>query len=266
MYLIEQKQHKSDFIPNFTSRMVYAKRLSQNPATQLPMKKIALLFTILFFPAIIYVVYVLFAQNKYKKIPYFGARQAITSLIDGKTQTDTNYHTTANFEVKNQNNQTINPQFLDGKIYVVTFFDTKNMGLATTMLRELRRVANNFESNKAVVTVSFCTNPSQDSIALLANIAKKFEMRNDKSFLVNGLSTKQMIDLATKSYLLKNKFGNDDTTRFESTKAVVVDYNRHIRGFFEISNRREVEEMMGVIRALKIEYATNNPLLPRRQL
>jgi protein SCO1/2 len=225
-------------------------------------KKFLILFVLIGIPPIFYVLYVSFAQNHYKKQPYYGARLDTFTALNrkGKPYVDTIYHQIADFVLTDQTGKKLSStDSLRGRIYVAHFFYATPNGLSKSLIYQFGRVQTAFDDNPQVRLVSFTVNPTQDTLEALAAFAKKNGIVYPKWYLLTGQRS-DIEKLATDSYLLTNTQSQGDGF-FNNSQAVLIDDEGHIRGVYDGTSARPTDEMMGAIRALLIEYTNREPLL-----
>ncbi len=226
------------------------------------MKKYLILFLLLGVPPIFYIFYVTFAQNKYKKQPYYGARLDTFTAYNrkGKPYIDTVYHKIADFSFTDQNSRTYNStDSLNGRIYVAHFFYATPNGLSKSLIYQFTRVQSAFSDNPKVRLVSFTVNPERDTPEKMNLFAQKNGINYPKWVVLSGNRT-EIETLAQKSFLQLNS-GSQNDGFFNSSRAIVIDDEGHIRGIYDGTSARPTDEMMGAIRGLLIEYTNRKPLL-----
>jgi protein SCO1 len=216
------------------------------------MKQKLILFLLILVPPIFYVVYVTFAQNHYKKLPFLGPKELVNTSIDGKMTQDTLYFTVGNFDLPAQEGRISNAN-LNDKFTVVSFVNPMNKGLYTTLSDHLRRTQETFINNDMVQILSFVNLPSSnvDTTGLsmaLGNTVGKWDLLFSNDSVVSSI--------AQNYFLLENR--NQVTGVFQSNKILIVDHKGRLRGEFDGTSKRDMDEMMGALRLLKIEYYNQN--------
>lgn len=220
------------------------------------MKKALILFLILGLPPLIYIFYVTFAQNHYIKLPIYGERKVITKIEDEKEIIDTIYHT-IEFELKNQKGKIIHSESLKNKFYVANFIYTSENVMSKNMTQQMFRVQDSFKDNDLVRLVSFTVNPEIDDVETLKKYGEANEINPERWHLLTG-DRKEIETLAEKQFLLEDENLQKDDF-FSTNKVVLIDYEGRIRGTFECTDNKDVDDMMGALRLLRIEFYNENP-------
>ena len=63
-------------------------------------------------------------QSNTATLPIYGQREPVEKIVDGKTITDTLYHTIPAFKFLNQDSTYITDNNYDNKVYIANFFFT----------------------------------------------------------------------------------------------------------------------------------------------
>lgn len=186
-------------------------------------------------------------QEPIRTLPYFGKKN---SMQKG----DTVYHTVKPFCFTNQHNQKITESTVQNKIYVTDFFFTTCQSICPVMSTQLERVYKTFENNPEVLILSHTVEPEVDSVPLLLKYAKLHGVTNSKWHFLTG-EKQQLYSMARSSYLLNNDIGNGDESDFIHTQNfALVDYDRHLRGFYDGTDSADVTRLILEIKLLLQEY------------
>ncbi len=188
-------------------------------------------------------------------LPYYGPKYA-------KTGGDSAYHTVGTFRFSDQDGLTINEDSVKNKIYVTEFFFTTCQSICPIMNDNLVNVYKRYKNDGRVLILSHTVDPETDSTATLKHYANRHGVTNRNWLFLTG-DKKQLYDLARKSYLLDASEGDGGADDFVHTQNfALVDWNRHIRGFYDGTDSLEVGRMVKDMDLLLEEYAFkkgNNP-------
>lgn len=215
-------------------------------------KKLIILLILLFlltFPSVLYVVLTT-GKHNFIRLPYIGEKELAPN---GK---DTIYHSIPPFQFVNQNGETITEKNYEGKIYVADYFFTTCQSICPKMTTELLRVQDKFAYTKGAVQIlSHTVNPENDSVPVLKAYAEMVHADKNMWNFVTG-DKKQLYDLARYGYLLNAMEGDGGPDDFiHSELFVLVDKEKHIRGIYDGTNIKEVNELLDDIKVLMAEYA-----------
>jgi len=219
-----------------------------------PVKYIAL-FTLLLGPVIAFYV-VSRGQHEFMEPPYYGAHE-VQYLDDGKT--DTIYHRIPDFELINQFGETVTQDDFEGKILIVDFFFstcpticpvmTKNMMGLQLQLKE--------EHFSNVKLLSHTVNPDYDTPEVLLKYGEKHDADFNRWTFLTGEKA-AIYELGVLGYMLP---AQEDALApggfLHSEQFVLVDANRHIRGYYDgtqlAETRRLIKDVKMLIKMMKDE-------------
>ena len=159
----------------------------------------------------------------------------------GKRQTDTVWHTVKDFTLTNQEGKTITWADLKGKIVIADLFFTRCPTISPGMTRNMKRLAESIHngkrvgdrSNHFVHFISFSIDPERDSVSRLKGWADRFQINPDQWWLLTG-KKQDIYDLALNELKVGLQDGEGvDTSFIHSDKFILIDSNRHVRGFYD---------------------------------
>lgn len=159
----------------------------------------------------------------------------------GKRVSDTVWHQVKNFSLSNQEGMPVTLDSLKGKIIIADFFFTHCPTICPPMTRNMKRLAESIhngervgdKTNKQVHFLSFSIDPERDSTERLKYWADRFQIDPDQWWLLTG-DKKTIYDLALKEIKLGVEDGEGIDTNFvHSDKFVLIDSNRHVRGYYD---------------------------------
>ena len=225
------------------------------------LKKAVFLLIILALPAFIFFVFRTFATNHYAVRRYYPAIDSASgqvkltrNMVEGKAVTDTVFHTVPGFSLKNQDGKTVTGQALEGKIYVADFFFTRCPGICKQMSSQLTRVQENFLNNPNIRIVSFSVDPENDTVAALSDYAARYAVKLPSWQLLTG-DKSQIYKLAKYGFFVTAKEDKPNAANIEdqfvhTDKFVLVDKQGRIRGYYNGTNRKDVDRLMVEIKIL----------------
>ena len=120
------------------------------------------------------------------KLPILGQREAVTKQVDGKTVTDSVYHTIPDFAFVSQYGDTVTAKTLAGKVYVADFFFTSCPTICPKMKTQLKRVYEQFGKDNRVVLLSHTIDPSHDTVPVLKAFADQLGVTDRNWLFVTG--------------------------------------------------------------------------------
>ena len=178
------------------------------------------------------------------KLPILGEREVISKQIDGKTVTDSVYHTIPDFKFVSQDGDTVTAATVKDKIYVADFFFTSCPTICPKMKTQLKRVYERFQTNPNVLLLSHTIDPVHDSVAALKAFAQELGVTGKNWLFVTGDRDK-IYDIGQNSYMVTAK---EDASApggvVHSGAFILVDKDRHIRGIYDGTTVDGVDKLM----------------------
>ena len=236
--------------------------------------KAGILIAALVVPALIFLYLKGFGENHYE-LPY------MIPLTDSTTgnvmmrknpnpkwnqpKMDTVFHTIPAWKLTDENGKEFLGESLKGKIYVADFFFTRCGSICPKMSTELTRLQDTFSGEEEVQIASFSVDPVHDTPEILKEYAKKYDAKAGKWHFLTGTKT-QIYPLAVKGYFIPVADASEydkavkspDETFIHSEKLILVDKEGHIRGFYDGTNKKDVDKLVLEIRVLLKIYDTSN--------
>lgn len=185
----------------------------------------------------------------------------ITKVVDGKEVIDTVWHKVAAVTLSNQLGAAVSPDDLKGKVIVADFFFTRCPTICPTLTRnmkklqdalklkdEMRRIDTTF-----VHFLSFSVDPERDSVAVLKNYADRFGVNPDVWWLLTG-PKKTIYDFALNELKLGLQDGEGvDSSFIHTSKFVLLDRDRIVRGYYDGLDSVSMEKLAGDIVFIMLE-------------
>lgn len=196
-----------------------------------------------------------FYCKKKKNLPILGERKAEQKVVEGKSITDTVYHTIPSFSFTDQFGKTASNQDYSGKkIYVADFFFTSCPTICPKMKTQMLKLYKHFNGNVEVAFLSHTIDPRHDTVPVLSEFAKKLGVEGDQWRFVTG-TKEQIYDICLKGYMTTAKEDNAADGGFIHSGAfILVDKQLRVRGIYDGTNAAEVERLQEDIELLLTEY------------
>lgn len=190
-----------------------------------------------------------------ERLPIYQPNMVSATLVDSSMQYVRKYHSIADFKLVNQNGDTITQNTYAGKIYVADFFFTTCPSICPVMTANLAEVQDEFKDDNEVLLLSHSVTPEIDSVAQLKKYAIEKGVIDKKWNLVTG-DKKQIYELARKSYMAVMNDGDGGAYDMIHTENfMLIDKERRIRGYYDGTNREEVQKLIRDIEILKSTYS-----------
>ena len=212
-------------------------------------------FAIVFFILSVIIIFCIYTLLKPKeRLPVYQPDMVNAELVDSTVQYVRKYHKIADFELVNQNGDTITQDYYNDKIYIADFFVTTCLTICPIMTDHMIEIQEKIKNDKDVLLLSHTVFPVADSVPVLKKYAKEKGVIDEKWNLVTG-DKKEIYELARKSYLATKSTGDGGKYDMIHTENfVLVDKDRQIRGFYDGTDPEAIENLMHDLEVLKAEY------------
>ena len=230
-------------------------------------RKAGILLATLLVPALLYIFLRFFTENHYvlpRYLPKIDSTRGEplmgkVKLADGREIIDTIYNHIPPFSLIDQDGKRINQSVVKDKIYVASFFFTRCGTVCPRISSQLTRVQDIFRNNANLVFLSHSVDPEHDRPAQLKAYALKYEAIPGKWYFLTG-SKADIYTLAMRGYYLPVvdagvKDGTPDETFIHSEKLVLVDRQGIVRGFYDGTDKTDVDRLVLEIRVLLDIYS-----------
>jgi protein SCO1/2 len=199
----------------------------------------------------IYAIYSLLTPEK--KLPVFNPADVNPKLVDESVVHIRSNHKVSDFELINQNGETITEANYKGKIYVADFFFTRCMTICPVMTTNMGKLQEAFLNDDDVLFLSHSVTPDIDSVSVLKAYAIDKGVIDAKWNITTG-DKKHIYKLARKSYFAVLEDGDGGLQDFVHTENfILVDKKKQIRGFYDGTSAEDIERLILDIRILKNE-------------
>lgn len=191
-----------------------------------------------------------------EKLKIYNPADVNPRLVDFSMKHITKDHTIADFELTNQNGEKITNKNYKDKIYVADFFFTRCQTICIAMAYNMSELQNLYKKDTEIMFISHSVTPEIDSVTVLKEYADRKGVIDGKWNITTGAKT-HIYELARKSYFAVLDEGNGDENDFIHTEQfVLVDKEKRIRGYYDGTEKEDMEKLKKDIVLLKEEYAS----------
>ena len=195
-----------------------------------------------------------YVNKPIETLPIYSPSMVSKELVEENIQFIKKYHKIKDFSMKNQNGETITQEFYNDKIYVADFFFTTCPTICPIMTENMGYVQEKIKNDSDVLLLSFSVTPEIDSVEQLKKYALEKNVIDSKWNLVTG-NKKDIYNLARTSYLVAKTNGDGGKYDMIHTENfVLVDKEKRIRGFYDGTNSKEMDQLLNDINILKNSY------------
>jgi len=210
-------------------------------------KKFAIVMAILS-AVILYTFYTL--MQPAPSLPIYQPTMVDNTLVDSTVQFVKKYHKIADFELVNQNGDTITQDDYPG-IYVADFFFTTCQTICPIMTEHMVQIQEKLKDDPSVKLLSHTVIPATDTVAQLKRYALEKGVNDSKWNLVTG-PKKEIYDLARKSYLaVKTQGDGGKYDMIHTENFMLIDSKKRIRGYYDGTDPEAIEQLLEDIKTLK---------------
>ena len=195
-----------------------------------------------------------YVNKPIETLPIYSPSMVSKELVEENIQFIKKYHKIKDFSMKNQNGETITQEFYNDKIYVADFFFTTCPTICPIMTENMGYIQDKIKNDSDILLLSFSVTPEIDSVEQLKKYALEKNVIDSKWNLVTG-NKKDIYNLARTSYLVAKTNGDGGKYDMIHTENfVLVDKEKRIRGFYDGTNSKEMDQLLNDIKILKNSY------------
>ncbi|HET6244561.1 MAG: SCO family protein [Bacteroidetes bacterium] len=189
-----------------------------------------------------------------EKLKIFKLSDINPKMVDENKEKKTGTHRIAAFELISQQGIKVTEKVLENKIYVADFFFTTCPSICPAMSAQMKRVNDNFKDHQDIMLVSHSVMPEIDTPEVLQEYAQRYGALPGKWLFLTG-DKKDIYALARQSYFAVTTQGDGDEHDFIHTEnLILVDKEKRIRGFYDGTDKNDVNRLISEIDILKKEY------------
>ncbi len=236
-------------------------------------KKAGILLAVIAVPVFIYLGLKTFGTNHYQLPRFIPAIDSTNGEVLMKkrpnprwneSEMDTVFQTIPKFELINQDSIVFNSESLNGFIYATSFFFTRCGTICPVISSQLSRVQDAFHLDNDIKLISISVDPNFDQPRKLKAYAKRYYANeNQWQFLTGNKSL--IYQLILKGFHVPvadaseydQAISNPDEAFIHSERIVLVDKEGVIRGFYDGTDKKEIDRLILEIKVLKNIYSTN---------
>jgi len=212
-----------------------------------------LILIMMFFSVVVLTSFYFILQPKVI-LPIYSPNMVSQELVDENIRYIKKYHRIADFSLTNQNGEKITQKNYENKIYIADFFFTTCPTICPIMTDNMTYLQEKLLKNKNILLASFSVTPDIDNVEVLKDYALEKGVLSYKWNLLTG-NKKMIYDLARKSYLVaKNDGDGGKYDMIHTENFVLIDKEKRIRGFYDGTNKEEMEKLLNDVEILKNSY------------
>jgi protein SCO1/2 len=169
-------------------------------------------------------------------------------MVDSSVQDIGRNHKIGAFRLLDQQNKIITDEVIEGKVFVAEYFFTTCGSICPIMNQQMQRVQAAFDGNSTFEILSFTVDPENDRPKQLLQYAKSHAYRAGQWHFITGKKEALYSLARTSFFVLKPaeaaNLGDAGSDFIHTNNFVLVDQNRHIRGYYDGTNPAEVDQLI----------------------
>ena len=216
----------------------------------------------IFFLALLFLIcvpigYYLMSSKKEKPLPIINPIDVNEEMVDPELLRIGFGHHIGAFRFLNQNGKWITDREMKGKISVVEYFFTTCKSICPIMNQQMQRVHSAFIQDQGVKIFSFTVDPEIDTVEQLKRYAESHQATPGKWHFLTG-NKADLYALARKSFFVlkpaeAQNLGDAGSDFIHTNNFVLIDKELRIRGYYDGTSIKEVNELISDIKRLQNE-------------
>jgi protein SCO1/2 len=207
-----------------------------------------LVFIALILVIAIPIAYFMVNQANTPALPFINPTDVQSEMVDSSVQHIGRNHKIGAFNLLDEQNKAISDEVIEGKVFVAEYFFTTCGSICPIMNKEMQRVQAAFKGNSTFEILSFTVDPENDGPEQMLAYAKAHGYQPGQWHFITG-NKKDLYSLArTSFFVLKpaeaENLGDAGSDFIHTNNFVLVDQDRHIRGYYDGTNAAEVDQLI----------------------
>ena len=173
---------------------------------------------------------------------------------NGKTSTDTLWHSVKNMSFVNQLGKTVTLDSLRGKILVIDFFFSRCPTICPGMAQSMKRLQDSYTNSRDSIVqfISISIDPKHDSVQQLRKFANRYTSNHDSWWFVTG-NKEEIYDFALNELKANVADPNVDTAFIHTENFFLLDRDRVVRGWYNGFDTLKQRQLVSDIPLLMLE-------------
>ena len=196
-----------------------------------------------------------YVAPKEKALPVINPVDLEEEMVDPELLRVGYGHQIGTFSFQNQYGRTITQEDVKGKVYVAEYFFTTCPSICPIMNKEMQRVYGAFRMEDDFKILSFSVDPEVDTVAQMKRYADEHDVKDDNVWHFLTGDKVELYNLARRSYFVlkpaeAQNLGDAGSDFIHTNNFVLVDRNSRIRGYYDGTSSKEVDQLMHDIKTL----------------
>ena len=197
------------------------------------------------------------SSKKEKPLPIINPIDVNEEMVDPEMLRLGFGHHIGPFSFQNQDAKFISTADMKGKIAVVEYFFTTCKSICPIMNRQMQRVDAAFKNDSDIQIFSFTVDPETDDVPQMKKYATGHQATSGKWHFLTGEKA-DLYALARKSFFVlkpaeAQNLGDAGSDFIHTNNFVLVDKQLRIRGYYDGTSEKEVNQLISDIKRLQKE-------------
>jgi protein SCO1/2 len=197
------------------------------------------------------------SSKKEKPLPIINPIDVNEEMVDPEMLRLGIGHHIGSFSFQNQDANLISTKDMKGKIAIVEYFFTTCKSICPIMNMQMQRVDSAFKNDNEVRIFSFTVDPETDDVAQMKKYATSHQATSGKWHFLTGEKS-ELYKLARKSFFVlkpaeAQNLGDAGSDFIHTNNFVLVDKELRIRGYYDGTSEKEVNQLISDIKRLQKE-------------
>ncbi len=190
-------------------------------------------------------------KSRVNTLPYYNDASFTPQWLKPSSEELDTFHKIPDFNLTNQDGNSVTSNTFSNKIYVTDFFFTTCPGICPKMTDNFVKIQEAFEHEDRVMLLSHSVTPTRDSVPQLKLYADDKGAISGKWHLVTG-DQAEIYNLGRREYFVEEDLGleRDEDEFLHTENFILIDQNKHIRGIYNGLNNASVEQLIEDIKLL----------------
>lgn len=212
------------------------------------MKGVIALILVVIIGAVV-VVNMQYDQVEKRVLPILNPTDVNKALVDSSLHNKGLNHTILDFNLINQNGESVTQNIIKNKVVISDFFFTTCPGICPKMTNQIKRVHDEFLNDDHVIILSHTVWPEVDSAEVLKAYAELHDAQAKRWQFLTG-DKEHLYKLARQSYLVAPSITDTNYDQggegdfIHTTNVALIDKKRQIRGFYGGTDSVEIQQLI----------------------
>ena len=192
--------------------------------------------------------YTFLKKDGEKPLPVINPVDVESEMMDRDLVRQGIGHKIGEFTFTDQSGKPYGLKDLKGKVFVAEYFFTNCGTICPKMTAQMERVQEHFKGNKAIKIISLTVDPKNDTVARMKDYASMHNADNEQWHFLTG-SQEDLYRAARRYFFVlkpaevKNQ-GDVGSDFIHTNNFVLIDRQQRIRGYYDGTSEKDVDEMM----------------------